>query len=110
MSRVMLLMRLVSLSPYFLSFVPSPGSSLHCKTSRSGHSGGGGGRNVTLERNGGGVETCGKSKEVIRAGRNIDFSGFVGFQRRRYLFSRGRRGVFCERWPYSLTCCALLGS
>lgn len=42
MSRVMLLMRLVSLSPYFLSFVPSPGSSLHCKTSRSGHSGGGG--------------------------------------------------------------------
>lgn len=43
MSRVMLLMRLVSLSPYFLSFVPSPGSSLHCKTSRSGHSGGRGG-------------------------------------------------------------------
>lgn len=44
MSRVMLLMRLVSLSPYFLSFVPSPGSSLHCKTSRSGHSRGGRGR------------------------------------------------------------------
>lgn len=34
---------------------------------------------------------------------------FKDFQKTFYFtfFSRGRRGVFYERWPYSLTCCGL---
>lgn len=44
----------------------------------------------------------------VRSSRLLAFKMFQedGF----YLFSRGRRGVFDERWPCSLTCCGPSGS
>lgn len=61
------------------SFLHSfPVSSLHCKAPRSGHS---------------------RGREAIS-----HWKGMVMVWKP---FSRGRRGVFCGTWPYSLTCCGL---
>lgn len=81
-SRLMLLMRLVTLFSLLLSFIPSPVSSLHCSLVRSFEVEG---RNFTLERNGDCVETCERS--IIRASCNILFLfHFLEAHGRLYLF------------------------
>lgn len=78
--RVTFFLLCFSMRPVTLSFIPSPLLSSLQGFSVRSFEGEGG--NFTLKRNGDGVET----------------------------FSRGRRGVFYEMWPCSLTCCALLDS